>query len=260
MLWKLFFTTFFLIFIAELGDKTQLAVLAKSASTQHVRWVVFLGASLALLSSTLVAVLLGGFLSRFNPRMIRLIAGLMFCLFGILILREVWRGGDERASSVRRVSDNPLSRMVLAQAAEFEKAAFSDYHALAARARDPGLKRLLLSIAAEEDAHFRQILEVQSRFDHAYLPVQAEDIDVPPKDALMHDVASAGQDRPIIDHAIEHEQATTGFYRELARLTLSPGLRQTFLALAQADDAHARRLKVWRDRFPDTSSPREDAG
>ena len=63
--WKLFFSTFALVFLAELGDKTQLTVLAQSAV--HGRLSVCLAACLALCASTLLAVLFGGILSRYVP-------------------------------------------------------------------------------------------------------------------------------------------------------------------------------------------------
>ena len=82
--WKLFFSTFALVFLAELGDKTQLTVLAQSAV--HGRFAVCLAACLALCASTLMAVLLGGFLDRFvSPRAIRLLSGALFLLFGLML-------------------------------------------------------------------------------------------------------------------------------------------------------------------------------
>ena len=83
--WKLFFSTFALVFLAELGDKTQLTVLAQSAV--HGRLAVCLAACLALCASTLLAVLFGGLLSRYLPPPAppRLSGGL-FILFGLLLI------------------------------------------------------------------------------------------------------------------------------------------------------------------------------
>jgi len=55
------------VLLAELGDKTQLATLALSAGG-HARWLVFLGAALALIASSAVAVLVGGALGQVVPR------------------------------------------------------------------------------------------------------------------------------------------------------------------------------------------------
>ncbi len=62
MTWKIFMGTFWLVFLAELGDKTQLAVMLQSAI--HGRGVVLLAASLALILSTVLGVFVGGALSK----------------------------------------------------------------------------------------------------------------------------------------------------------------------------------------------------
>jgi putative Ca2+/H+ antiporter (TMEM165/GDT1 family) len=76
-----FATTFTTVFLAELGDKTQLAALLLSAQSGRPL-LVFLGASLALICSSLVGVLLGRWLARAMPaqQLERLAGGLMVAL------------------------------------------------------------------------------------------------------------------------------------------------------------------------------------
>lgn len=76
-----FVTTFTTVFLAELGDKTQLAALLLSAQSGRPL-LVFLGASLALICSSLVGVLLGRWLARVMPaqQLERLAGGLMVAL------------------------------------------------------------------------------------------------------------------------------------------------------------------------------------
>ena len=79
-------TTFSLIFLAELGDKTQFAALCLSADS-HSRLAVFLGASLALVTSSLLAVLVGAFLARcFPPYVVKTVAGILFIVMGAVML------------------------------------------------------------------------------------------------------------------------------------------------------------------------------
>ncbi len=66
MEWKTLLVVFWSVFLAELGDKTQLAVLGFSSSGKSA-WSVFLGASLALVCTTLLAVLVGERLSAWLP-------------------------------------------------------------------------------------------------------------------------------------------------------------------------------------------------
>lgn len=84
--WKLFASTFLAIFVAELGDKTQLATFSLAAGGSS-RWVVFAGAALALVATTGLAVVLGEGLTRLAPAVwIRKGAGVLFLLLGILFL------------------------------------------------------------------------------------------------------------------------------------------------------------------------------
>lgn len=84
--WKLFASTFAAIFVAELGDKTQLAALSLSASSSS-KWSVFLGSALALVATSALAVAAGEAVSRFvSPVWLRRIAGVVFIAMGILFL------------------------------------------------------------------------------------------------------------------------------------------------------------------------------
>ena len=83
---KTLLTTFGLIFPAELGDKTQFAALCLSADNES-RLSVFLGASFALVTSALLAVLLGAVLARcFPPYIINTVAGILFVVMGVVTL------------------------------------------------------------------------------------------------------------------------------------------------------------------------------
>jgi len=89
--WKIFGTTFVAIFVAEMGDKTQLATL--SAAAGGSRMSVFAGSALALVCTSAIAVLLGEGLSRLiSPLWIKRAAGALFLILGILYLWET-RGG-----------------------------------------------------------------------------------------------------------------------------------------------------------------------
>ncbi len=79
-------SAFALIFLAELGDKTQLSVLTLSAQTgQPIP--VFVGAALGLTASSLLAAAIGGALARIVPlEYVRYGAGVLFIVFGALIL------------------------------------------------------------------------------------------------------------------------------------------------------------------------------
>ena len=84
MEWKVILSTFTLIFLAELGDKTQLATLLFAADREVNRWTVFLGASAALILTSAIGVLAGGAISQvISPRHLSIIAGVGFIAIGI---------------------------------------------------------------------------------------------------------------------------------------------------------------------------------
>lgn len=87
MEWKMLLTVFGAVFIAELGDKTQLATLLFAADHDVSKWTVFIGASLALIATSAIGVLAGGLISQFiSPRNLSLIAGAGFILIGVFTL------------------------------------------------------------------------------------------------------------------------------------------------------------------------------
>ncbi|MBG0791056.1 MAG: TMEM165/GDT1 family protein [Desulfovibrionaceae bacterium] len=83
--WKLLATTFGTLFVAELGDKTQLACMLMTAKTQKP-WTVFLGSSLALVLVSFLGVMFAQFVCQYiPPAVIKKVAALAFVVMGVLI-------------------------------------------------------------------------------------------------------------------------------------------------------------------------------
>lgn len=84
---KLFATVFITVFIAELGDKTQLATLLYASDASHPRWTVFAASATALVLSSALGVLAGSLVAEtVSPRVVRWVAGLGFIAVGIWVL------------------------------------------------------------------------------------------------------------------------------------------------------------------------------
>ena len=84
--WRVLFTTFGIIFLAEMGDKTQLAAMTMAAEKKRP-WEVFLGASLALAAVSAVGIIVGAALGQYLPiDWIKRVAGAAFVIIGVLIL------------------------------------------------------------------------------------------------------------------------------------------------------------------------------
>ena len=83
---RVLLTTFGVIFLAEMGDKTQLAAMTMSAQTKKP-WAVFLGASLALAAVSALGVIVGATLGNYIPlEWVKRVAAVAFIVIGVLML------------------------------------------------------------------------------------------------------------------------------------------------------------------------------
>ena len=81
---RTFLTVLTTVFLAEIGDKTQLATMLFAAKGETSKWVVFLAASLALVLAAALGVLVGGVVERFiSPRALKIVAGAGFVVIGV---------------------------------------------------------------------------------------------------------------------------------------------------------------------------------
>ncbi|RBP52754.1 TMEM165/GDT1 family protein [Arenicella xantha] len=93
---KIFLTVFFAVFIAELGDKTQLATMLFAADKEVSKWMIFFAASAALIVATAIGVIAGSWLAKYiDERYLHLIAGIGFIAIGIYTLFGVWSRSGE---------------------------------------------------------------------------------------------------------------------------------------------------------------------
>ncbi len=85
--WKIFATVFATVFIAELGDKTQLATLLFAADKEVSKWLVFVAASMALIATSALGVLAGSAVSQYvSERTLHIVAGIGFIGIGVWTL------------------------------------------------------------------------------------------------------------------------------------------------------------------------------
>ncbi len=88
MILTLLFTTFITVFLAEMGDKTQLTTITLSSSTNKPL-AVFMGSSIALILATLLGALAGGSIANLIPDFIlKLLSGIVFLTIGINLLAQ----------------------------------------------------------------------------------------------------------------------------------------------------------------------------
>lgn len=80
-------TTFIAVFLAELGDKTQIATLSFAANPSYNKWIVLLGSSSALILISGLAVAIGGVAGEFiNPKYLQIGSGFLFIVIGVVTI------------------------------------------------------------------------------------------------------------------------------------------------------------------------------
>ncbi len=80
-------TTYLIIFLCELGDKTQVAVLLFTCNNPRKKWTIFIASSLALVLCVIIEVTVGLTLARYiGPNIINKVAGGVFLTLGIILL------------------------------------------------------------------------------------------------------------------------------------------------------------------------------
>ncbi len=85
--WKIFLAIFASVFVAELGDKTQLATMLFAADKEISKYTVFIAASAALIVASALGVLAGSLLAEYiNEKYLHYIAGLGFIVIGAFTL------------------------------------------------------------------------------------------------------------------------------------------------------------------------------
>ena len=83
MEWKLLFTVFAGVFIAEMADKTQLVTMLFAADRDVSKWTVFLGSASALVLTSAIGVLAGALLAQWvSVKLMSVIAGVGFMVIG----------------------------------------------------------------------------------------------------------------------------------------------------------------------------------
>ncbi len=88
---KTFFVVFGTVFVAELGDKTQIATFLFASQKGMNKVIVFLGAALALTTTSLIGVALGDYVAKFvSPNLMKTIGGILFIILGILMVAKVY--------------------------------------------------------------------------------------------------------------------------------------------------------------------------
>ncbi|OHD55879.1 MAG: hypothetical protein A2Y33_08605 [Spirochaetes bacterium GWF1_51_8] len=251
--WKLMLSTFTLVFLAELGDKTQLTALAASAGSKSP-WSVFIGASVALVVSTLIATLVGSALKSVLPeKVIKICAAVLFLIFGGILLYTTLTGKEgliKKAPSETEWKPGALGRFALTMAIEFEKGSGEDYHALSCSLGNDDACKVFAELASEEESHRQRIEGMIAGYSEE---IPAEKKGLPESFPVSHP-GGTGKDADtgihgVIERAMVHEKNAADFYTSLAKHTPLPALSQAFTELAEFETGHLKKLEELKERI-----------
>ncbi|HEX9061268.1 MAG TPA: TMEM165/GDT1 family protein [Clostridia bacterium] len=85
-MYKSILTAFIVVFLAELGDKTQLSTMLLASKSNSV-WYTFIGSACALVLSSLIGVIAGSYINKFFPAYyIQVVSGVVFLIIGLLLI------------------------------------------------------------------------------------------------------------------------------------------------------------------------------
>lgn len=277
---KIMLASFVTIFLAELGDKTQLAALSFATNTR-APWSVFIGTSVALVCTTALAVVFGDAVTRYVPeRALQIGSATMFVLIGLYLLVNVACRGQGKAAEGAAgaaviapvsVGSGMVCELIFSQARVFEEDSARLYEELSAVMPSGAARRRLEQLAQEERQHADALRTLTARHgDAAITGAQLAESEVQPlRDSVrtppaaaplsaaeQAQAAQASIDEPV-QRAIRAEERAAEYYLALARLANLHPVRDAFRWLAMEELRHAQELcsLINHDREPAAPSP-----
>ncbi len=240
--WKLFFSTFLLIFLAELGDKTQLASLAASATSKSP-WSIFVAASLALVLSTFIAVLVGSLMGKYLPqKLIKIIAAILFLLFGIFMLYSAFKKEEAPEFKTQQVLKTGfVVKLALKIAKQFEIAKIKTYEKLLNNCRNSALQQCFAQLIIEEKNHIHEINQIVSNKELLKVKIDYDLSNHPVCEVKPLKISYTDKDQ--MKKLIKIEENTAHFYEQLSKVVHINTLKQVFLQLSLEEKKHVKMLK-----------------
>lgn len=230
-------STFVVIFLAELGDKTQLAAMAASAGSKQPL-AVLIGASCALVLSSVLAVAAGSLIgSRVPVRYIKIAAGLMFIVFGILYIREAFVPEKEvqPVSQLQRGDVHSASVTMIARA--FEERELKMLIAVKEALQSDECRQVLDRIIEEEKNHLKILGGIDS------IAVQLSADEKHKLSPLNAAYACRGDDSCLVRDLYEREMAMAAFYRLMSEKSRITAVREILQSLYTDELTHAETIR-----------------
>ena len=232
---KLIVSTFFVIFLAELGDKTQFAAMAASAGSNKPLSIL-IGAALALTLSSAIAVVSGVVIGNLIPaKYIKIVAGILFILFGILYIRESFAAEKKPEDPV--LSSGILSHSIIKAAKAFEEEELKMLAAARERIKEYNCRSVLDSIMEQEEEH----LHILHNLNNEGLP--DDQAPLGGHQMLKETFSCSDEDSETLMDIYEREIAMADFYRIMAEKSKISSVAGALQKLYLEELDHAERIK-----------------
>jgi rubrerythrin len=241
---RLILSTFALIFLAELGDKTQFAAMAASAgSKQPVS--ILIGAILALSLSSVIAVIAGSLIGDYVPiKYIKVGAGILFIVFGILYLKEAFVPQEVQKEGEEAVVEESFwSESIVKIARVFEERELQMFKDVADALEESAFLTTVKEIISEEEGHLQKLYSIKG--DSASGREAVIEGKEKGRFAAMEKVYTCtGDDMCLIQDLYNREVAMADFYRLTADKMKFGSAKKSLKMLAEEEMDHAKRLSV----------------
>jgi len=284
---KVLIASFVLVFLAELGDKTQLTALAFTTRFNSP-WTVFIGTSLALVATTALAVVFGSFLTKVvPPRILNISSATLFILIGLfLLVNMARRAPDERIEKETEGEDisavqshGVIFDLVMNQAPVFEEKVLEYLESLCAKLDEGRLKDVLQQVIAEDKQHLKSLHAMQGVADwedgaenhadgHVITAAEQRNLasrkpDINRLEQIKIEVnksdISDPKVREVISSAIAVEEELSDYYLALARMSKIHSVRDAFRWLSIEDLRHAQTLCSLINPEPSSFTPEDNS-
>lgn len=221
---RLIFSTFFVIFLAELGDKTQLAAMAAAAGSNKPLSIL-IGSVLALVLSSVLAVTLGDIIAKYIPmQYVKIAAGILFIIFGLIYLQE----------SAPKKEKNILAQSVLKTAQSFERQELSMLTAIKKQLHNPKYQAAIQTLIDEDSEHL-SLLENISVKSAINKNQQLQEKPIP---------TSNDPDRASLTILYERQSAMADFYRIMSEKALVPPVKNALAKLHREEELHVEKIRA----------------
>lgn len=233
---RLILSTFIVIFLAELGDKTQLAAMAASAGSNRP-FSVLIGASVALVLSSALAVVIGSFIGDHIPlRYIKIAAGVVFIIFGSMYVKEAFVP-EKEVSQQGTATLHFIGNSVIKAAQAFEEQELKMLRAIRDSIGRTECLSVIDELILEDEQHRISLSSIKKRERILKKEDQVQLVH------LNEEYACSEDDVQVLQDLYNREAAMADFYQLMSDKSKITGVKQALHNLYLDEMGHCAKIR-----------------